>query len=79
MIKQSKPSSGGGGFGCLSTSLMFVAMMSLIGWAGFEMEPRAAALWALWLLPYFWGGLVALGLLVAMVSGMVAHRDKAGW
>jgi hypothetical protein len=72
-------SSGGGGIGCLGTSLLYVALFGIIGWAAYEMEPREAALWALWQLPYFWGGLCVF---IAAVAGLLAiaapHRRGDG-
>ena len=40
-------SSGGGGPGCIVLLSALVGLVSLMGWAWYDMEPKAAAAWGL--------------------------------
>jgi len=77
---KSTATASGGGLGCLG----LIIILSLVAWAGLEMEPRPAVWWGIkWTLYTY---LAFFGIIIAIALGVIGlgmggsnRRNKRGW
>jgi hypothetical protein len=72
-----KTEGSGGGPGCLVTTTCWVVLLGLIGWAGYDMEPKEAALWGLWTTAYGCAG--GAGIVVLFIVAYVGFNMLWQW